>query len=143
MYKIGCCYLKAVYALIIQVENTTCIRLGSLGNVLFNIGMYAYVGSAQSNLNQRINRHLRKEKKLFWHIDYLLNNDKTKIMKVFIKKGIKKEECNLAKLIGIKGIAIPKFGSSDCRCKSHLFLINDYKFLKRNMKEIAIKHNTF
>jgi len=68
---------------------------------------------------------------LFWHIDYLLNSDKTKIKKIIIKEGIKKEECNLANIINIKGKAILKFGSSDCDCKSHLFFVRDYGFLKR------------
>lgn len=72
-----------------------------------------------------------KEKKLFWHIDYLLNSDKTKIKKIIIKEDIKKEECNLANIINIKGKVILKFGSSDCNCKSHLFFVRDYGFLKR------------
>ena len=135
--------MKSVYVLIIEVVNTTSIKVGSLGELLFTTGIYAYVGSAQTNLDQRIKRHLRKEKKLFWHIDYLLNNDKTKIKKVLIKKGIKKEECNLAKLINTKGKAILKFGSSDCSCKSHLFFIRDYRLLETNMKDTTKKHNAF
>lgn len=135
--------MKAVYVLIIQVENTTSVKVGALGELVFETGIYAYVGSAQTNLDQRIKRHLRKEKKLFWHIDYFLSSDKIKIKKVLIKKGLKKEECNLANLISMKGKAILKFGSSDCDCKSHLFLIRDYGFLERNMKETTKKHNTF
>jgi len=135
--------LKAVYVLIIEVVNTTSIKVGSLGKLLFTTGIYAYVGSAQNNLDQRIKRHLRKEKKLFWHIDYLLNDNKTKIKKVLIKKGIKKEECNLAKLINTKGKAILKFGSSDCSCKSHLFFIEDYRLLETNIKDITKEHNAF
>ena len=129
--------MKAVYVLIIQVENTTSIKVGALGELVFKTGIYAYVGSAQTNFNQRIKRYLRKEKKLFWHIDYLLNSDKTKIKKVLLKEGMKEEECNLANLINMKGKAMLKFGSSDCNCKSHLFFIRDYGFLKRNMKEIT------
>ena len=135
--------MKAVYVLIIQVENTTSIKVGSLGELVFKTGIYAYVGSAQTNLDQRIKRHLQKEKKLFWHIDYLLNSDKIKIKKVLLKEGMKKEECNLANLINMKGKAMLKFGSSDCNCKSHLFFIRDYGFLERNMKETTKKHNTF
>ena len=135
--------MKAVYVLIIQVENTTSVKVGALGELVFETGIYAYVGSAQTNLDQRIKRHLRKEKKLFWHIDYFLNSDKIKIKKVLIKKGLKKEECNLANLISMKGKAILKFGSSDCDCKSHLFFIRDYGFLERNIKETTKKHNTF
>jgi Uri superfamily endonuclease len=114
-----------------------------LGDLFFNKGIYAYVGSAQSNFYHRIKRHLRKEKKLFWHIDYLLDNNKTRILKIFFKQGVKTEECNLARLISGKGSYILRFGSSDCKCKSHLFLIKKYRFLEKIMIEVIRKHNTF
>lgn len=46
--------------------------VGKLGKLRFEVGDYAYVGSARSNFLQRIKRHFSKKKKLFWHIDYLL-----------------------------------------------------------------------
>jgi len=135
--------LKAIYVLIIQVEKTISLKIGSLGEVVFNKGLYAYVGSAQSNFYHRINRHLRKEKKIFWHIDYLLNDKKARISIIFYSQGIKTEECYLARLVSKKGSSIPRFGSSDCKSKSHLFLIRDYRFIEKNMKELIEKHNTF
>lgn len=135
--------MKAIYVLIIQVEKTISLKIGSLGEVVFNKGLYAYVGSAQSNFYYRINRHLRKEKKIFWHIDYLLNDKKARISKIFYSQGIKTEECYLVRLVSEKGRSIPRFGSSDCKCKSHLFLIRDYRFIEKNMKELIEKHNTF
>lgn len=135
--------MKAVYVLIIQVENTTAIKIGSLGDLIFHKGVYAYVGSAQSNFYHRIKRHHRKKKKLFWHIDYLLADKKTSIIKILFKEGIKTEECKLAKLIRKKGKIIPKFGSSDCQCRSHLFQIKEWQFLENNMKELFEKHNAF
>ena len=65
----GSVVLGYVYVLIIQVADQCAITIGALGELIFKKGFYAYVGSAQSNFNQRIKRHLRKEKKLFWHID--------------------------------------------------------------------------
>jgi Uri superfamily endonuclease len=135
--------LKAVYVLIIQVKNTTSIKVGSLGYLTFRKGMYAYIGSAQSNFRYRIKRHLHKKKKLFWHIDYFLDNKKTKIWKIFFKEGIKTEECNLARLISKKGKIVLKFGSSDCKCKSHLFQIKECQFLEKNLTELIEKHNAF
>jgi len=129
--------LNAVYVLIIQLEKTKSIKIGALGKLIFYKGMYAYTGSAQSNFHHRIKRHLRKNKKLFWHIDYLLNNEDTKLSNIFFKQGIKEEECNLARLINKKGIAIPKFGSSDCRCQSHLFRIEDFLFLEKKLKKLT------
>ena len=135
--------MNAIYVLIIHLEKSLKIKIGAIGNLSFDKGLYAYVGSAQSNFNQRINRHLRKEKKLFWHIDYLLNNKYAKIKKILFKPGKKIEECNLAKLISNFGKKISKFGCSDCCCNSHLFKIKTENFLDERLKEFIIKHNAF
>ena len=135
--------MKSIYVLIIYVDKSCIVKVGALGDIIFDKGIYAYVGSAQKNFHQRINRHLRKEKKLFWHIDYLLNNKYTKIKKILFKPGKKNEECNLAKLIGNFGKKISKFGCSDCCCNSHLFKIKTDNFLEERLKEFIIKHNAF
>jgi Uri superfamily endonuclease len=83
------------------------------------------VGSAQNNLEKRIERHLRKKKQRFWHIDYLLCNDEVQAAKVFWKKADKLEECLVAKKLLNIAIPILDFGCSDCRCISHLFWLGD------------------
>ncbi len=81
-------------------------------------GYYVYVGSALSGLEARIGRHLRKEKRKFWHIDYLLEH--AGVVEVLRFPGGK--ECGIARDVeeasdgSVKG-----FGCSDCRCSSHLF----------------------
>jgi Uri superfamily endonuclease len=112
------------------------VNVGALGRTTFTKGLYAYVGSAQTNMEQRIKRHFRNEKRLFWHIDYLLGNDVAKIVKVFFKKANKTEECKIAKVIGETGKPIDGFGCSDCNCRSHLFQITDYEFLLSSMKAL-------
>jgi Uri superfamily endonuclease len=128
--------LKGIYVLIIQVAKDINVKIGAKGKITFKKGMYAYVGSAQTNLEKRIQRHFRKDKHKFWHIDYLLDNDATKITKVFFKKANKPEECKTAKLIGEKNKPTHDFGCSDCNCKSHLFHIHDYRFLQNTMQEL-------
>ncbi len=108
--------------------------MGALGKLTFPAGLYAYVGSAQNNLEQRIARHQRKEKRLFWHIDYLLNNPASKILTILYKNSGKIEECKIAELLGKKAEPISKFGSSDCSCKSHLFHGDNFNFLKEEMQ---------
>jgi len=97
-------------------------------------GLYAYVGSAQSNLEQRIKRHLRKNKQLFWHIDYLLDDNATAISKVFVKNAARTEECVVADILRTKSESVEGFGSSDCRCKSHLFRIKGPEVLSDFMQ---------
>jgi Uri superfamily endonuclease len=126
--------LNGIYVLIIHVDKDIDLNIGALGKTAFTKGLYAYVGSAQTNLEQRIKRHTRKEKQKFWHIDYLLNNNAAKIIKVFYKKAKKPEECKTAKTISKKSEPIHGFGCSDCNCKSHLFRIEDYRFPQETMQ---------
>jgi Uri superfamily endonuclease len=125
--------------LIIQVDKKVDVNVGALGKLTFEKGFYAYVGSAQTNLEQRIKRHLAKEKRLFWHIDYLLNDNAVRIVKVLYKQADQTEECNLAKVIGEKGKPIGSFGCSDCNCKSHLFRIENYCFLQESMRMLHVE----
>jgi Uri superfamily endonuclease len=129
--------LKGIYVLIIHVAKDINVNIGALGRTAFVKGLYAYVGSAQTNLEQRVKRHLRKEKKRFWHIDYLLYNPTAKIIKVFFKEAAKDEECKIAKHIGERGALVPGFGCSDCHCASHLFRLDDYGFLLDSMQELS------
>jgi Uri superfamily endonuclease len=125
--------------LIIQVDENVDVNVGALGKLTFEKGMYAYVGSAQAHLEQRIKRHLGKEKRLFWHIDYLLNDSVARIVKVLYKQADKTEECNLAKAISEIGKPVDGFGCSDCSCKSHLFHIGDYRFLQESMRVVHVE----
>ena len=126
--------LKGIYVLIIQVDNDINLKIGALSRIVFTKGLYAYVGSAQTNLEQRIKRHLRKEKRKFWHIDYLLDNNAGKIIEILFKKANKTEECKTARSISERNKPIDGFGCSDCNCKSHLFRIDDYRFLQETMQ---------
>lgn len=113
--------------------------MGAKSRLSFRKGLYAYVGSAQNNLEQRVKRHLRKEKRKFWHVDYLLANDAAKIIEVFQKQADKPEECMIAKAISLRSEPVDGFGSSDCSCKSHLFHLEDYGFLRDFMQVLDMK----
>ena len=128
--------MKGVYVLIIQLNSDVDVSIGALGKRHFVRGVYAYVGSAQINLEKRISRHCRKEKRKFWHIDYLLNNRAAKILKVLFKEAAKTEECKIAMEISRKNEAVVSFGCSDCNCKSHLFQIEKPDFLQEDMVEL-------
>ena len=129
--------LKGIYVLIIRVAEDIKVEVGALGEKAFKEGLYAYVGSAQANLEQRVNRHLRKVKRKFWHIDYLLDNPAAKIVTVFYREAEKDEECKTAKHIGERGTPVSDFGCSDCHCTSHLFHLDDYDFLLDSMQELS------
>jgi endonuclease-3 len=108
-----------VYILKIKLDHPTTLTYGKKHTSHFPKGYYYYVGSALNNLEARINRHLSQEKKIHWHIDYLLKV--ATIEHIYYKITTEKEECPLAQTLAIKLDNIPNFGSSDCTCKSHLY----------------------
>jgi Uri superfamily endonuclease len=126
---------NGVYVLVISVTKDLNIKVGALGTAHFEKGLYAYVSSAQRGLEKRIERHLGKAKRKFWHIDYLLGDASVEVLKVLYKSAGKAEECEIASNMCEKGVPIRNFGSSDCRCQSHLFKLKDHQFLKEIMPE--------
>ena len=81
-----------------------------------------YAGSAMNGLTARLARHQRSEKRLRWHIDYLLHAPGVRLLASLPFPGRKRLECPLARQVAaLAEEEIPRFGSSDCRCPSHLF----------------------
>ena len=131
--------LKGIYVLIIRVNSVIHPKIGALGMLTFPVGFYAYVGSAQNNLELRVKRHESRQKRLFWHIDYLLNNEAARVVDVYFVLGRKTKECVIASLLEKNAEAIAGFGCSDCRCRSHLFHAQDFGFLQEHMQLLKFK----
>jgi Uri superfamily endonuclease len=121
--------MKGTYILVVLISENIDIIIGALGRIYFEKGMYLYIGSGMGNngsasLEGRLNRHFRPstQKKTFWHIDYLLNHDKSSIQKVYLIPSLNRLECIIAReLKQISDNSIRNFGSSDCHCRTHLF----------------------
>lgn len=106
------------YQLLIDVERSLHLAVGRLGTFDFPAGRYVYTGSARRNFEARIQRHLRRDKALHWHIDYLLASPGVRIIAV---KRSRRDECALNR--GTRGCAVAAgFGASDCTagCAAHL-----------------------
>ncbi len=112
--------LKGTYCLLINLKTDQIIKIGKKGKINFNKGYYVYIGSAMNSLEGRIRRHLRNNKKLHWHVDYLLKNSQSSIIEVYFYSDEIKHECDLASYISKAGKQIQGFGCSDCKCSSHL-----------------------
>ena len=118
--------MKGTYCLIIEVEKDSKISVGRLEQLQFKRGFYIYVGSALNSLESRVMRHLSSDKKLHWHVDYLLMDSSSNIKEVIYSIGEEKIECSLVSLISDKSSPVARFGCSDCSCGSHLFYFEDY-----------------
>ncbi len=117
-----------IYTLVLRLVEARDIKVGALGVIHFPIGYFAYTGSARGPGGlKRVDRH--KEvmsgtnscKK--WHIDYLL--PRSSLVDVIVTHTSADMECLIAEKIGSKLLAVPKFGSTDCRCPGHLHYSND------------------
>lgn len=111
--------MKGTYVLIVNLRTDKRLKIGKLGAKRFKTGAYAYVGSALNNLEARIERHLSNEKKLHWHIDYLL--PEAEIISVICGETNQRKECEVAENLAENLSTVPGFGASDCNCRSHLF----------------------
>jgi Uri superfamily endonuclease len=117
-----------IYQLLIHLPESASIQIGKKGRFKFPAGYYVYTGSAKGGLKGRVRRHLRKDKKDFWHIDYLLRH--AVVRKVLLFVGRRRNECALARKVLSKregSVIVPKFGSSDCGCVSHLVFFGRLK----------------
>jgi Uri superfamily endonuclease len=115
---------RGTYILLMHFDGPLSISVGSLGDLELPAGDYCYVGSAMGGLDQRVGRHLRKDKTVRWHIDHLTTvcHD----MRAYESYPDFVSECDLARIVEVHG-GIPAaegFGCSDCRCHTHLFRVN-------------------
>jgi len=125
---------NGIYTLVISLSREICLNVGKLGQQRFPKGHYTYTGSALGkgalSLKRRISRHIQKEKRNFWHIDFLLDNENATVTTVVAAQTNEKLECNLNSYIRREGwaeILVEGFGASDCRenCGSHLLFYPD------------------
>ena len=115
--------MKGSYCLLINCKKSQLIKVGRLGTIKFKKGFYLYIGSALNGIERRVSRHLGKRKRNFWHIDYFLSNCYVSIYSLYCINSDKKIECDIAGIIKKIAIPVKGFGSSDCKCESHLFFV--------------------
>jgi len=106
------------YQLHITLGQAQQVRIGRLAEFLFPAGLYLYTGSARRNLSARVRRHLSRQKKLRWHIDYLLMAPVVRVTAVGL---FSETEC-FCNQQATGEVLLAGFGASDCRaqCGSHL-----------------------
>lgn len=127
------------YALILKCLHQRNIEFGKLGEMNVLKGCYVYVGSAfgYGGLFSRIKHHCQIEKSFHWHIDYL--RPAVEINSVWYSLDpIKREHQWAGIFMRTHGVKLPikGFGSSDCKCDSHLFYFSNPPSIKKFRKLI-------
>ena len=140
------------YVLAIRLGSDLETKVGSLGTLLFPAGLYCYAGSAMGGLDQRVSRHLRREKTVRWHVDRL--TIAAECAEAWVSYPDPVPECELARMAADSGMEpfAGGFGCSDCRCPTHLFradpdslarLIRDAGLVSFNLIRIPTRVNHY
>ena len=125
---------RGIYTLIIFLPVERLVEVGRLGAFRFRRGYYLYTGSALGrgalSLDGRVARHLKKSKRLRWHIDHLLSLEEAQVKAVITVETEERMECEVNKYLKEcmnAEVPVPGFGSSDCHggCGSHLLFLGD------------------
>lgn len=114
------------YALLLALETPTELTVGCRGRIRFDSPFYLYFGSAfgPGGLEARIKHHMQPIRRAHWHIDYL--RQVAEIVGAWYSTDTARLECTWANAaLALRGVSlIPRFGSSDCRCKTHLLAVS-------------------
>jgi len=139
--------LKGIYTLIIQLKASVSMKIVAFGRIRLPKGMYLYTGSARgsgaSSIEGRISRHLRKTKRNFWHIDYLLNHELAQIIAVVYSETKRSMECKVNESIRRElraSFRAAHFGSSDCACETHLLQVADERIVEQLIKDVRLSY---
>jgi len=139
--------LKGIYTLIIQLKASVNIKIGAFGRITLLKGTYLYTGSARgsgvSSIEGRISRHLRKTKRNFWHIDYILKHELSQILAVVYSETRRSIECEVNESIcrELKASSpAARFGSSDCGCQTHLLQVADTGAVEELIQSVRLSY---
>lgn len=133
---------RGTYILLLRLPKSKSIQIGKLGSFNFQVGYYAYVGSAfgPGGLTGRLSHHFKISERPHWHIDYLRTH--AEIKQVWSEEGETKKEHVWADILArLKDsrLPVPGFGCSDCRCASHLFYFEGSPILDERFRYVNKK----
>ncbi|ASJ11015.1 endonuclease [Thermococcus sp. P6] len=110
--------MRGSYFLVIRLPAETEVRTRGR-RFRLKAGYYVYVGSAMNSLEKRVARHFRRNKKLHWHIDFLLR--KAQLLRAYMIPSDVKLEERLSLEVSRFGEPVNGFGAGDVGVKSNLY----------------------
>jgi len=131
--------MRGSYLLFLRNFRGCSVRVGRLGTIVFNSGVYVYVGSGLNNVVSRVSRHFNSVKRVFWHIDYIASRV-MRVIGAILLISDKRLEGVLSSILKDYYSYVPGFGASDTRDVSHLFYIEGkdrYNFLVDALSKVS------
>ena len=104
--------MKGSYFLVIWLERDKLVQTKKKSFKL-NRGYYVYIGSAMNSLEKRVARHFRKDKKLHWHVDFLLKE--AELLDAYLIPSEERLEEKLSGDVAKFADGIEGFGASDLK----------------------------
>lgn len=137
------------YTLIFSSSVNLPINIGKLGSLFLQPGFYVYVGSAfgPGGLRARIKHHFNRSSRPHWHLDYL--SPILSPCEIWYTCDQTRREHQWATIHSqTRGVILPLpgFGSSDCRCRSHLFFYKSKpsgNYFRRKIRKSLDGHAEF
>jgi len=128
------------YALILRCSTEESVQIGKLARLQLRRGFYVYVGSAfgPGGVRARVAHHKRLSSRPHWHIDFLRPH--TQLEDVWYSHESISREHEWAQILGaLPGAFVPlaAFGSSDCKCRAHLFFFTARPSLRRFRQQVS------
>ncbi|MDH5612696.1 MAG: GIY-YIG nuclease family protein [Gammaproteobacteria bacterium] len=129
------------YIVVLKSGQAKTIQIGKLAQMDIRKGYYAYVGSAlgPGGVEARLKHHRKVSAKPHWHLDYL--RAETEFYQAYALYSPDRKECEWAVVLdGSEAVSesMKGFGSSDCRCSSHLFYFASHKNMVRAIHLIEV-----
>jgi len=115
--------VHGTYLLLLECNYKAELVIGKLGKMSAEPGYYLYVGSAfgPGGIQARVRHHQQMSLRPHWHIDYL--RTVAELVDVWCVHDFRCEHEWARTLEQFEDTLIPlqRFGSSDCKCVTHLF----------------------
>ena len=128
-----------IYGIVLHLRRPRWVMAGKLGRCRLAAGWYVYVGSAKRNLTARLARHLRREKRPHWHIDYL--RAVARVEQIWFWPWTERGECRTngwVQTFSRASVPWRGFGSSDCGCVAHLTAFMDKPTVRHGATPIRL-----
>ena len=112
------------YQIIFLLNRPILLKVGALCTLHLEEGYFIYTGRHRKALAARINRHLQKHKRIYWHVDYFTSHRAFQVKHLVIYPGVD-AECQLnqafREFLGAR-VVYPGLGSGDCQkhCAAHM-----------------------